>query len=74
MVVAQSTILNMSMKLDKCLSKVVQLEAVSDDYEESRIVQELKNKLEELNKEKTVIIIYIQQQSQKAHQDKVVEV
>ena len=61
------------MKLDKCLSKVVQLEVVSDEDEESNIVQGHKNELEELNKEKAVIIQYIQQQAQKARQDEVVE-
>ena len=56
------------------MSKVVQLEVVSDEDEESNIVQELKKELEELNKEKAVIIQYIQQQAQKAPKDKVAEV
>lgn len=47
------------------MTKVVQLEGTSDN-ELGQLVQDLKTDLEQLNKEKEIIIKYIQQQSEEA--------
>ena len=51
MTAALLTVHSMSAKMDICMIKVVQLEAVSED-EQIELVQDLKSSLEELNMEK----------------------
>jgi hypothetical protein len=61
---ALSTMNSMSAKLNNCLTKVVQWETVSED-DQQVFIQDLLNNLEELNKEKEIVMKYIQQQSEK---------
>ena len=75
MTAALSTIHSMSAKLNNCMTKVVQLEAMTDiDDAQNDFVQELKSNLEQLNKEKEILIKYIQQQSQKTTQEGIAEI
>ena len=61
---AYSTINSMSSKLNHCMTKVVQLETLTDEDDHSELVQELKTNLEALNQEKEIIIKYLVRHAQ----------
>ena len=69
---AMMTIHSMSAKLNNCMIKVVQLEELDDDQIE--LVQELKSNLENLNKEKDILLNHFQQASSNSAQEVIAEV
>ena len=67
---ASAAFQNMNSKLNNSLTTAVQLE---DDYEGDEAVYNLKTDLEELNKQKEILIKYFQQQTEKAAKEDVAE-